>query len=402
MSPESTRNPPPTALAENTAGLQSLQRGDFAAAARRFEAAIASDPDAPGLWVNLASARRGLGDDAAEREALEAALALDQRNVVALVRLGELHERRGDRVAAAARWRAVLVLLQQPGDLPEALVPILSHARAFVAEVDAAFAEAVDDGLREARAKADETALRRFDVCVAAATGRREIFVNHCDGVHYPFLPADEFFERRHFPWLSALEAMTGPIKAELEALLASGGNGMKPYVSIAPGTPRNKWSALSDKLDWSAFFLWKFGVRQDENCERCPTTARLLDQLPLADMPGKGPTAFFSILRPHTRLPAHTGVTNLRAIIHLPLIVPPGCGFRVGGETREWKVGEAFAFDDTIDHEAWNDSDELRALLILDSWNPHLSETERELVRAFFRTTDASGFNPAGDSVAA
>ena len=94
-------------------------------------------------------------------------------------------------------------------------------------------------------------------------------------------------------------------------------------------------------------------------------------------------PTAFFSVLRPRTHLPAHNGVTNSRAIIHLPLIVPEGCRFRVGGETREWRVGEAWAFDDTIEHEAWNDSDEPRVILILDAWNPLLTEAEKAVARA-------------------
>ena len=76
-------------------------------------------------------------------------------------------------------------------------------------------------------------------------------------------------------------------------------------------------------------------------------------------------------------------------------LMVPPGCGFRVGGEIRDWRVGEAFAFDDTIEHEAWNDSDQLRAVLIFDVWNPHLTEVERALLQAFFKVTDTSGFNP-------
>ena len=120
------------------------------------------------------------------------------------------------------------------------------------------------------------------------------------------------------------------------------------------------------------------------------------LESVPRSQVPGRMPTAFFSVLRPRTHLPAHNGVTNSRAIIHLPLIVPAGCRFRVGGETREWKVGEAWAFDDTIEHEAWNDSDELRAILIFDVWNPHLTEAEQHLLRAFFEASDASGFNPA------
>jgi aspartyl/asparaginyl beta-hydroxylase (cupin superfamily) len=73
-----------------------------------------------------------------------------------------------------------------------------------------------------------------------------------------------------------------------------------------------------------------------------------------------------------------------------------------VGGETRAWREGEAFAFDDTIEHEAWNDSDELRAILILDTWNPHLTEAERMLMRRFFEVADASGHNPYGRTAVA
>jgi aspartyl/asparaginyl beta-hydroxylase (cupin superfamily) len=88
-----------------------------------------------------------------------------------------------------------------------------------------------------------------------------------------------------------------------------------------------------------------------------------------------------FSILDAKTRIPPHHGVNNTRLIVHLPLIVPPGCGFRVGGETREWQPGKAWVFDDTIEHEAWNNSDEPRAVMIFDIWNPAVSPEERAMV---------------------
>jgi aspartate beta-hydroxylase len=73
---------------------------------------------------------------------------------------------------------------------------------------------------------------------------------------------------------------------------------------------------------------------------------------------------------------------------------VPPGCGFRVGDSTREWRVGEAFAFDDTIEHEAWNDSDELRVVFIIDLWQPSLAPQDREAVTAVI---EAAGVSFAG-----
>jgi aspartyl/asparaginyl beta-hydroxylase (cupin superfamily) len=88
-----------------------------------------------------------------------------------------------------------------------------------------------------------------------------------------------------------------------------------------------------------------------------------------------------FSLLRPGTRIPPHCGVSNVRLVTHLPLVVPPGCGFRVGNDVREWVEGKAWVFDDTIEHEAWNDSSQLRAILMFDIWHPQLTGPERALV---------------------
>jgi aspartyl/asparaginyl beta-hydroxylase (cupin superfamily) len=113
-------------------------------------------------------------------------------------------------------------------------------------------------------------------------------------------------------------------------------------------------------------------------------------------DLTGRAPTAFFSILKPGVHLPPHTGTSNVRSVLHLPLMVPPGCGFRVGGEVREWMVGEAFVFDDTIEHEAWNRGTALRAVLILDVWNPYLAAEERVMLQTLFDALGAQ-LNMAG-----
>lgn len=107
--------------------------------------------------------------------------------------------------------------------------------------------------------------------------------------------------------------------------------------------------------------------------------------------VPGASPVAMFSLLAPRTRVPPHKGATNTRLTCHLPLIVPPNCGFRVGAIEYEWRVGEAFVFDDTIEHEAWNDSDELRVVLILDLWPPALGPGDRRTVTAVIGASHAS-----------
>jgi aspartyl/asparaginyl beta-hydroxylase (cupin superfamily) len=160
-------------------------------------------------------------------------------------------------------------------------------------------------------------------------------------------------------------------------------------------GIGETKWSGLDHSLDWGAIFLWEYGQPNQPVIDRCPATASALEALPRSNIPGRAPSAFFSMLKPRTRIPPHTGVTNTRAIIHLPLIVPEGCGFRVGGETRPWIVGKPFAFDDTIEHEAWNDSDELRAVLIFDVWNPHLTPREQDAIARYYGAADAAGYNP-------
>ncbi|CAN5643531.1 hypothetical protein BH10PSE14_BH10PSE14_00650 [soil metagenome] len=372
-------------LALNALGLHAMNQRNLEEAAALFARAIAADPASPDLWMNLAKARREQGDGPGEETALDGALSIDQRHFMALVRMAELFERRGEQARAAERWGDVLAMAPMIAERTPALEALFEHARDCVARQRADFAAAIDHGLGVDRGKLPASDRRRVDACIDHALGRRAIYANQCAGMHFPFLPADEFFAREHFPWIAAIEAQTEVIRAELEAVLAEDASAIRPYVAMAPGTPTNKWSPLDHSLTWGAMHLWKDGRRDDAVCRRVPRTAAAIDALPLSDLPGRTPTVFFSLLRPGAHLPAHTGVSNVRTIIHLPLIVPPGCIFRVGGETRTWKAGEAWAFDDTIEHEAWNRSDELRAILIFDVWNPYITPVERDLLRRFY-----------------
>ena len=178
------------------------------------------------------------------------------------------------------------------------------------------------------------------------------------------------------------MEAATEAIREEILGVLREDKAGIQPYVAYEEGLPLNQWRELNHSRRWGAYFLWNQGRREAAHMARCPQTVAALAAAPQVDIPGRGPTAFFSILDAHTHIPPHTGVTNTRLTVHVPLIVPPGCRFRVGGETRDWRVGTAWVFDDTIQHEAWNDSDMARAILIFDVWNPQLTLLERDLVR--------------------
>jgi aspartate beta-hydroxylase len=377
-------------FAHNILGLEALGRGDAASARGHFEAATQADPKAAVLWINLANAHRLAGDDEAERAALDSALSTDQRNLFAHIRLGEFQERRGELGKAATHWAAVATLSTDHANPGPELRTSFEHARAFLSERTQQLADALALGLEDELGAASARDRRRASAAMEIMLGRRQVYANQCFGMHYPFLPADEFFDREHFPWLGELEAQTDTVRAELIELMAADRPGLSPYVAMPPGTPRNIWSELDNNAAWSALHLWRDGERVEEACARAPETARIIDELPLAGIPGRAPNVFFSILQAGKHIPPHTGVTNARTIIHVPLIVPPGCTFRVGGETREWREGEAFAFDDTIEHEAWNRSDRNRAVLILDCWNPHLSEHERAMVCRLFAVSDA------------
>jgi aspartyl/asparaginyl beta-hydroxylase (cupin superfamily) len=116
------------------------------------------------------------------------------------------------------------------------------------------------------------------------------------------------------------------------------------------------------------------------------------LRDVPLTDAPGRTPSVLFSLLKPGTRIQPHNGQINARLICHLPLIVPPGCALRVGNETRPWVMGETLIFDDSIEHEAWNDSRETRVVLLFEVWRPELTAAERSSVAALLAAVGTYG----------
>lgn len=367
----------------NARGMRCLQDNDFAVAADHFIRAAERDPKQPILWINAATARRALADVAGERAALDRALAADRFNLTALLRKAELEERAGKEGDAVVAWSAVIQVGRQLADPPAPVLDAIRRGTAFMARHAAGLAKRYDEAFGADRGSDPD--LRRFNRCLDVVLGRKTVYRNECHGLYYPFLPADEYFDKRLFPWLPQLEAATADIRREGLALIEQGGEDLRPYVRMEEGAPDSKWTPLDGSLDWGACFLWEYGAPNQRVLDRCPATAAALALAPLAPIPGKAPSAFFSMLKPGAHIPPHTGVTNTRAIIHLPLVVPPGCEFRVGGETRAWQEGQALAFDDTIEHEAINRSDQSRLVLIFDVWNPHLSEREQMLLTEFY-----------------
>jgi len=371
------------APAWNLLGLVRLDARDGPGAAEALETAVRLDPKPPLVWYNLACAQGAAGRPEAELAALDEALARQAYFLPALLAKGKALAKLGREDEAVALYRAFLAALPDDSGFPPPIRAGLAEARAIVAADAERRNRAYIDAVESVAAAFPEADLRRARAFAEQRAGRRRIFVQQPTAGHFPYLPAIEYFDRALFPWFAELEGATDAIRAELLSLWAEDDPNFRPYVQYDPTAPVNQWAELNHSPRWSAWFLWEDGTRNDASCARCPATAAAVEKLPLLDIPGKAPSVMFSVLQPRTRIPPHTGSTNARVTVHLPLVVPEGCGFRVGAETRAWREGEAWAFDDTIEHEAWNDSPHPRAILILDVWNPLLSEAERAVVRA-------------------
>ena len=369
-------------LVLNALGMRALRNGNPGGARDLLQRAVQADARSPGLWLNLALSCRSLKDPAAEMAALEQALATDPYFFLAHLQKAMLLERQGKPKEAALAFQAFLQCAPTSGNIPAPLQAAMAHARAAVQANSAALESWLRDRLRDSRTRLESERLDRFDACLDIVLGKKRVYTQQPTFMNFPHLPAIQFYERADFGWLAAVEAATDDIRAELLGVLAGQADGFVPYVANPEGTPLNQWKELNHSRRWSAYYLWREGSEVAEHVARCPKTAAVMAQAPLADVHDHAPTVFFSLLEPNTRIPAHTGVTNTRLVVHLPLVIPRGCGFRVGYDTREWHPGKAWVFDDTIEHEAWNQSDEPRAVLIFDIWNPFLTAAERELVR--------------------
>jgi ornithine lipid ester-linked acyl 2-hydroxylase len=169
-------------------------------------------------------------------------------------------------------------------------------------------------------------------------------------------------YDPRAFPWTETLRARWSEIREELSSILERR-EAIPPLADLSPDHRR-----IAPPGKWKSFFLQGYGYRVEENIRRCPVTAAAI-----ADIPGLN-SAFFSILDPDTHIPRHRGVTKAILTAHLGLIVPVGrdsCRMQLADQTLHWEEGQTLIFDDTFHHEVWNDSDELRAVLLIQFRRP-------------------------------
>ena len=369
---------------------RAIAAGDLRRATTLLGEAAENQPDNADLWMKVAALQRATGNAEAALAALHRALAVSPLNFTMLLMKASLLQRLSHPDAGEAWGHA---LAQKPeGDLP----PQIAAAVVEGEQHHAAWVDAREERLKAAMAAAEETAdqeeRRRIQRFRSNAVGRTKPFHSTPTHFHFPELAQREFHPRRFFPWLDELEQATEMIAEELRAVMAAERTELVPYIQYDEHLPLAQWKPLNRNPDWTAIHLWRNGEKVGANARHCPGTLRLLEGFPQPTIRGSGPNAMFSLLAPGTRIPPHVGVSNARLVCHLPLIVPEGCWFRVGAETRFWKRGEAFVFDDTIEHEALNPSDELRIVFIFDIWHPDLSAAEREAVTALIGSEGGVG----------
>lgn len=364
-------------------GIHAMQRGALEQADRLLRAGRAVAPTNLSLLMTLRALCVQRGDVAGELEAIEAALVVDAYYYPALLARGSYLERIGNTFDAVVDFKNALKIAPPPSHWPEPLREHLQHARSMVDQHTKEYASFLINKLADLQSALAPDLAPRWREATSILAGKTRPYVSDSNQLYVPRLPAIPFYAREQFPWLPILEAKTDIIREELLTLLRENRDRFTPYIKYNPGDPVNQWQELNHSLQWSSFDLWRGGVPQLENLERCPATAQALKEMEVVDIAGLCPNAMFSALAPKTHIPPHHGETNARLVAHLPLIIPDKCKLRVGFEERQWEMGKTLIFDDTLEHEASNDSDELRVVLIFDVWNPLLSAEERTMVRA-------------------
>ncbi|MGN6372290.1 MAG: aspartyl/asparaginyl beta-hydroxylase domain-containing protein [Solirubrobacteraceae bacterium] len=170
------------------------------------------------------------------------------------------------------------------------------------------------------------------------------------------------FFDNHRFPWIAEIEANWLTIRSELEGVLADR-EALPNFQDISKDQIE-----ITDDDDWKTYFLYGYGFEAKLGVETCPKTAELMRRIPGMT------TAMFSILSPRKHILDHRGPYKGVLRYHLGLMVPqdaPACRIRVGEDFRHWEEGKSMVFDDTFNHEVWNDTDETRVVLFVDVLRP-------------------------------
>lgn len=360
---------------------RAMAAGSLAEARAILEEAVRHDPPSPDFWQRLATLRKLAGAPMLAVEAIDRALAFSPLDFVNLLMRAHLLDSAGHPEAGEAYGRALAQ--PRPNPLPPMLQQIIARAEVLWAQHQQSMARRVGEAVESSGADltpAERRRAERFASNIARATR-----TYHSEATHFawPGLREFEFHDRAGFAWLEELESLTTAIRADCDRVANAADASLVPYVKYNDSEPLAQWRELNHNRDWTAIHLIERGRTIAANAAHCPVTMDFLARMDQPQIAGCAANAMFSLLAPRTHIPPHVGVANFRLLCHLPLIVPNRCWFRVGAETRDFAEGQAWVFDDTIEHEAKNETDALRIILIFDIWHPDLSPAERAAIEA-------------------
>ena len=321
---------------------------------------------------------------------LDRLLDREPRNIEALIRKGDLRAAAEDHRAATAFYKTALSAASVAMPLPASLKPAIERALAGVRHAESLFLDFLEQALAKA-GLGPGSRPRRFQHSIDLMLGRAQASprLQQPTAFYYPGLAERRYHDPRAFPWAAALEQKAASIRREFEAASAGSHDLFTPYLVSDTARPRTEFHGLRDNPEWSTLDLWDKGKRSPLAAD-FGATAAAVEATDLPRISVRAPNVLFSKLSAGARIPAHHGMINTRLVCHLPLIVPPDCGFRVGGETRQWEEGKLLIFDDTIEHEAWNEGQSERVVLIFDVWHPDLDADERRAISVMFEAIDA------------
>ncbi len=364
-------------------------RGSITDALQMLERARAARPDDATTLTNLGVLHREQGRIGEAHEALAAALAANPDSYVARLRLAEVLQALGRHAEALPAYFGAIMSAQgrglwmDEGSTPPALQPLVLHAMTVVGRGRPALFSALLEPLRERHGGG---ALLRVEKALAIYL--LDLPANYPEPLqrpkffYFPDLPTRRYFDRDLFPWYADLEAQTPAIRAEMLDVLAED-SAFEPFLGHVDDRELLHKHLRGDgaKPAWNAFFFYRHGEPNRANALRCPRTSAALEAAPLCKVRQHAPEACYSVLTAGSHILPHHGVTNTRVVTHLPLVVPSDCALVVGGESRVWEEGTCFSFDDTFEHEAWNRSADTRVVMLLDAWNPYLTDVEKVAV---------------------
>ncbi len=369
--------------------LAAMRSGNAKDAFAYLKSAHDASPLRDNALFALAHAARSVGDYKICLETIDTYIKTDPTNVDAVLIKADAFKGLGEARFAAGFYQAFLNMTQNMQPVPAHLHSEVARAQQESQNATNVYEEHLRENLRAAGFK-DDDGRSRIGQAIDIMLGKKSIYPQNPGKFYFPELPHIQYYDTEQFDWVPEIVEQADVIREELLSVI-SADEIFDPYVQHAVNSPTatNMKLRLMDDEGWSAYHLYKDSDAQEDHMARCPKTLEILKAAPIPKIRTVSPSILYSKLTAGSHIPPHAGICNARILCHLPLIAPQGCWLRVGNQVREWTDGEMLIFDDTIEHEAKNPTDQTRVVLIFDIWRPELREDERMLVETIFNAVD-------------